>query len=722
MTGVTESTANLRLKINPNGLSTTYRFEYVADAVYQVKGFADATIVPPGGKSLVGDGTTSVIPPAQVINALDPGTAYHYRPVATNSADTVIGPEHILTTEEVGETFRLPDNRGWEMVSPVDKGGDAIAAPGAIFGGGAIQAASGAPVVTYGSATAFGAAPGAPPASQYLSRRTASGWTTENISTPLDSAAYGDEPDGAPYRLFSADLTRAVLFGGLACRGGLEACPSPNQPLAGSGAPLGYMAYYLRDGGSGSFSSLLTEADVEHSAVSPAALEVSFVAASPDLAHLVLSSCAALTATATEVPDGPGHCDPAAPNLYRRSSSGLEALNMLPGDTVGTPGAEIAAPNGAISSDGSRIYWTLGGDLYLREGTQTHLVEALGGEGSFQVASADGAVAYFTKGAHLYRFEAPTQTVSDLTPAGGVVGVLGASVDGSHVYYQDATGLRLWHGGVTTPVAPGIDATLASNYPPATGTSRVSPDGAHLAFLSQAELTGYDNLDAETGQPRTELYLYGSPLAGGPPTLVCASCNPAGERPRGDATIPGALVNGSTHGYRPRVLSSNGNRVFFDSEDVLAADDTNGQPDVYEWEAKGVGDCNRSPGCVRLISSGRGADTRFLDASADGSDVFFLTGESLLPGIDPGSIDVYDARVGGGFPEAPKPIPCIADACQGLPAPPDDPTPGTLAPSSGNPPLQVVGPKPQKHKKKRHRKKRHKKHGKIAKAREGWKR
>ncbi|HEY6550797.1 MAG TPA: hypothetical protein VIY71_06315, partial [Solirubrobacterales bacterium] len=610
MTEVTPTGAKLRAEINPNGLSTSYRFEYITDAAYRAnleavpprEGFAGAAQTPPGKEAGIGSGTT-FLAVVQQAASLFPATAYHYRPVATNSAGSpVVGPEHVLTSQETPLVSDLPDSRGWELVSPVDKNGGAIAAPEALFGGGDIQAAAvapagaTAPAVTYGSATSFGDAAGAPPASQYTSWRTGSGWSTGNISTPLDSGAYGDQPDGVPYRLFSTDLSRALLFGGLACRGGLEGCPAPNQPLPGTGAPAGYMAYYLRDNATGILSSLLGPADVGHATgVSPPKFEVAFAAASPDLSHIVLSSCAKLTADATETPSGPERCDPNAPNLYEWSLAGLKSING------GTPGAKIAAPNGAVSSDGSRVYWTRGGNLYLRDGAATDQVDgAQGGGGTFQVATTDGSVAFFAKGEHLYRFMSATKTAVDITPAGGVVGVLGASVDGNYVYFQDAGGLELWHNGTIATVAPGIDATLASNYPPATGTSRVSPDGARIAFLSKAELTGYDNTDAETGEPDTELYLYGPPAAGGPAALICASCNPTGERPDGPSTIPGAPANGTIHAYKPRVLSNDGMRLFFDSEDELAVQDTNSHPDVYEWELEGIGDCRRSPGCVNL--------------------------------------------------------------------------------------------------------------------------
>jgi hypothetical protein len=705
VTDVTATSANLRARINPGGPFTTYRFEYVTEAAFEASGFAKAIKAPPSGAAPLGGGTTT-LSVAQHIEALVPATTYRYRSVATNSEGPTISTEHVLATQDVSLTFHLPDARAWEMVSPVDKGGGAIAAPGALHGGGELQAAAAGGAITYGSATAFDDAAGAPPSSQYLSVRSAGGWATQNVSTPLASAAYGDQPDGAPYRLFSADLSKGLLFGGLPCRGAIEGCPAPNPVLSATGAPSGFMAYYLR-GPEGAYSSLLKASDLAHTAVSPEAFEVGFAAASPDLSHLLLSSCAALTANATEAIGAPGECDSEEQNLYEWSAGALKLVNLLPGDTTGSSGAQIAAPLGAISSDGNRVYWSREGKLYLRDANQTTWVdEAQGGGGAFQGASANGSVAYFTKEGHLYRFQAATKAISDLTPAGGVAGVLGVSPSGADVYYQDAAGIERSHEGAVTLVAAGAGAATASDYtPPTLGTSRISPDGARLAFLSAHELTGYDNAG------RVEVYVYGPPPQGGAPQLICASCNPTGEHPLGAASFPGSLANGSTHAYLPRALSASGNRLFFETTDALAVQDTNESPDVYEWEATGVGGCNRLPGCVSLISSGRAPEgARFIDASADGADAYFITDESLV-GADPGSIDLYDARVGGGLPEAPRPIPCIADACQALPPAPEDPDPGTLVKNGGNPaPSFAVEKKKKKKKKRRHRGK--KSHGK----------
>ncbi|HEX4669369.1 MAG TPA: hypothetical protein VH275_05285 [Solirubrobacterales bacterium] len=702
---VTSTSAVLRAEINPNGLATSYRFEYLTEAAYLAGGesFAGAASTRSAG---AGSGTAPLTVFASLAN-LAPTTAYRYRPVATNSAATTIGPEHVLTTEEATNVHPPIDGRGFELVSPVDKDGGAIAAPESLFGGGAFQAAAAGSVITYSSASSFAGGAGAPGATQYLSARGAGGWSTENITTPALSGSYGDHPDGVPYRLFSADLSRALLNDGVRCRDLGTACPVANPPLPGSGAPAGYRDYYLRS--SGGFQALLRAADPAFTSLGPEELELALAGATPDLAHVVLSSCARLSADATEVPAAEG-CDEGEQNLYEWSGGGLSLVNLLPGQSNGTSGAVLAAPAGAISSDGGNVYFTAleDGALYLREvGKGTKLVpETVGGGASFQVASGDGLIAYFLEGGGLYRYDAGTEASTAI--ASGVSGVLGASADGSVLYYQDASGLERWRGGVTTQVAPGADVAAASDYLPATGTSRISADGLHLAFLSAAEIPPFDNTDAGSRDPDTELYLYGPPPGGGPAQLNCASCNPSGERPRGSASIPGAVANGSLRIYKSRVLASDGDRVFFDTADRLVTADTDSRPDVYEWEARGAGDCAHSPGCLGLISGGRGEGGAFLDASADGADAFFLSGDSLV-GADPGSIDVYDARVGGGLPEAEKPIACIGDACQALPSPPDDPTPGTLVPNAGNGPVRIVKPKKHRHHKKRHRH-RHRKH------------
>ena len=72
-----------------------------------------------------------------------------------------------------------------------------------------------------------------------------------------------------------------------------------------------------------------------------------------------------------------------------------------------TPGAELAAQGGSVSSNGARIYWRdlAGGNLHLNEnGTNSQVDTDAGGGGTFETASADGSFAFFTKGGHLWRY------------------------------------------------------------------------------------------------------------------------------------------------------------------------------------------------------------------------------------------------------------------------------------------------------------------------------
>ena len=82
------------------------------------------------------------------------------------------------------------------------------------------------------------------------------------------------------------------------------------------------------------------------------------------------------------------------------------------------------------------------------------------------------------------------------------MGVLGASEDGStRLLQRPPRGLLQWHAGTTTQVAAGAEAAQPSDYPPTTGTARVSADGSRLLFLSTDSLTGYDNTTPPPASP-----------------------------------------------------------------------------------------------------------------------------------------------------------------------------------------------------------------------------
>jgi hypothetical protein len=658
---VASTSAELKGIVNPNNSPTFVRIQYVSQARYDANlgatppqpPFAGGTYDPPAGFAL-GAGEIAV-GFTRPLAGLAAGAGYRYRIVATNGFGTVEGPTKPFATIAAGVGTGLPDNRAWEMVSPLDKGGGEIQGPGDVFGGGLFQAAPTGGLIAYTSDSSFGTAAGAPGASQYISARSANGWLTRNVTQPTDAGGYGVSPDGAPFQLFDPGLGAALM----ALPWGCSAAPCPRQ-------------FGRLDVGTGAVESSVARLDLE----APGA--------AADLSTVVLSTCAKLTPEAVEVPAG-SVCDPAAANLYGWSATGLASINLLPGAGVSAPGASLAASADAVSANGSRVYFTHGANIYLRAGGETVPVDAAaGGGGSFETASRDGAVAYYTAAGHLYRFAAAGGTSTDLTPSGGVEGVLGTSADGAHAYFQTAAGLQHVQGSTVT--ALGIDADPGS-YPPATGTARVGANG-NLVFLASVEWPGADNAG------NAQAFLYSAATD----TLACVSCNPTGVRSKGPARIAPPTRNGAgpsaSSAYRPRALSDAGTRFYFESPDPLVLGDTNNALDVYQWQAQGIGDCGRPGGCVALVSSGRATGgSRFLDASASGEEVYFLTGESLIK-ADPGAADVYVARVGGGFPEPSIPIPCLSDACQPIPSQPADPVMATaLIRAEANPPLRFVRPK-----------------------------
>jgi hypothetical protein len=685
---VDSRSATLSAEVNPNGSLTSGYFEYATNTAFTGAKRVNINVI----------GSEAGMFPVNfpTITSLTSDTTYYYRVVLISGKGQITtptaAPYPFFRTAQVSGGPLLPDGRGWEMVSPVDKNGGGIAAPESIAKGGTLQAAGQGGGVTYSSASSFAGGAGAPPASQYVSTRTSSGWTAQNITVPVFSGSYDIAEGGAPYRLFSGDLSRSLLLNGKGCRGEASGCPVPNPALPGTDAPVGYQNYYLRTSSNGSFEALLGPAETGLSGLSASQFEVTLAGSSADLTHVVFSSCAKLIASAIS------GC-PGQDNLYEFSGGALKQLNSSPGATLAAQGAN------AISQDDSRVYFYEAGNLFLRDGSTLKQADtAAGGGGTFELASSDGSLAYLTKGGDLYRYGASTNTATKLTSTADVQGVLGAASNGANLYYLRSGGLYRCAaansaGASGCDTATKIAATAdAPDYPPASGTSRVSDDGTKLLFASTTPLQDhnadtYDNTDLITGEPDTELYLYDAATG-----LACVSCDPTNGRPIGPSSIPGAVKNGSGLAiYKPRVLADAGKRIFFTSADALVPADTNtqgssnkGVSDAYQWEAQGEGSCTRAEGCVSLLSSGRDATpSLFADASEDGSDAFFLTGASLV-GQDPGAIDLYDARIGGGFGEPGEGIPCEGDSCQALPPEPTEPTLTTLLSGPGNPPVHYT--------------------------------
>lgn len=263
--------------------------------------------------------------------------------------------------------------------------------------------------------------------------------------------------------------------------------------------------------------------------------------------------------------------------------------------------------------------------------------------------------------------------------------------------------LYFWEEGA----APRFIATLSVEDEPDWGgrfkeasevSAATSPDGRYLSFMSQRKLTGQPNEDLTTGEPVEHVFVYDAVSK----ALQCVSCNPTGSASQGEildgqipvdpqrqweghlvtATVPEATIN-ETSGpslYRPRA-ALDGGRVFFNSLDGLVSADSNGEWDVYQFEPLGQGTCTLSSsgsavvrsgdGCVSLVSSGTGGEeSAFLDASANGNDVFFLSPARLSALDGDLELDVYDARVDGTAFEPAPASECVGEACRPSPPPP----------------------------------------------------
>ncbi len=88
--------ATLNAKVNPEGYETTYQFEYVDQVGFEERGFKDAAVAPASPEA-IGAGTSNV-EVSEVITGLTPGSEYHFRVKATNSAG-IDDDEGVLRTE-----------------------------------------------------------------------------------------------------------------------------------------------------------------------------------------------------------------------------------------------------------------------------------------------------------------------------------------------------------------------------------------------------------------------------------------------------------------------------------------------------------------------------------------------------------------------------------------------------------------------------------------------
>jgi len=735
--------ASVEAGILPRGEEVEYFIEYGPTTSYGQT--TDPVSV--GGA----EGVTVV---SQALTGLASGTAYHWRIVLETPNGSASGPDRAFLTRTPGsgpetgcsnQIFRsgpggaLPDCRAYERVTPRNKNGNSIQHDTNV-----VRASNDGSRLTYVANSGIPTSAGGS-STNFASARGAGGWSAFGLNPTIPASGFGrlvgfDENVGVS--LFTG---RGIIVSQVASGETLE------NELGGAEAQAEY-GDSAEDPNRFTFES--------NRALAPGAIA--------GVENDYFFDHGAITLVG-RIPAGNAiSCDDQASPACIPSPNGanIGAYDWQKGGAPGHEGGVSSAyyPENTTSDDGSKAIFTSGsGQIYVREdGTSTTKVSASqrttpdpngGRPASYMWTTPDGGRVFFgscekltndstafstasnscndtgggnaiEQGQDLYEFDTTTGDLKDLTvdhdpadPKGAaVLGLVGASADGSYVYFaangalgtgaqpgtcrsysagQGKCNLYLAHDGAITFIAR-LDIGNTGDYTDwqqSAGTSgsyrwktaRVSASGT-VIFSSKESLTGYPNVNCVEGFgelfPCAEIYRY-APGDSGP---ACISCDPSGAAPTGHAELEsrgnsfGALL--STW-ILTRNISSDGKRAFFDSPDQLVAADHNAVKDVYEWEASGSGSCTSaevSGGCLYLLSDGDSpSPSYFGDNSRSGDDAFFFTDAQLVPDDQDALVDAYDARVGGGLAEqnrAATSPPCSGEACKGA---------ATVAPSESSP-------------------------------------
>ncbi len=687
----------------------------------------------------------------------------------TTYAESLAHPPCANESLRSGTGAKLPDCRAYEMVSPVDKNNGDIKSlrDDPEYFTDLSQSAPDGNRFTYSSYRSFGNPEGAPFTSQYIASRDAtSGWASDALSAPQGPAT-GLVLENQ-YKAFSDDLCDGWLVWiadaplpppgteGYANVYRRDTCGKEGyEALVHTQPTLGPEFLLELQGSTVDGKAAIIRANDKLTPEAASGVYQAYYASGGDLQLACI------------LPDGTPYPSNCTAGMARNGDSSLgyaiADLNRTASVTgaFSGDGSRLYWTASEATSGVGKIYLRVnpgkgqsaiagGACIEPDKACTTKVSETKSNRASrFLLGSPDGSKALFEvvegpSAGKLFEFEVGSGSTE---VAGGLVGLVGASKDLSRIYLVSeealASGaapgkpnLYLSEGGTVSFITTLADTDVHGIQFPSNASpenvfqvARVSSDGSAVAFVSSGQPTGYDNTDLqsppEAGEALSEVYVYRAGSTG----PLCVSCNPSEARPtgqqvQGNAThdkfaTAGSIPPGHYQFYLSRALSADGSRLFFNSYDSLLLGDTNGAEDVYEWEAApNQGACAqmgaelyvaKAGGCLSLISTGQSPeDSEFLDASSSGNDVFFTTSARLVP-RDPGLIDAYDARVGGGISEPGIAPSCQGEACQPVVLPPSSQRPAS-ADYKG--PGNVKEKSKKKSKKKHHKKKNKKKHHK----------
>ncbi len=706
-------TASVTAQVEPGGLLTTYSVQYGTSVAYGLES---------SSTKVTGESTASVS-----LTGLQPSTEYHFRFVATNSEGAVQGGDVSFTTYPESVSG-LPDGRVYELVSQFALPSGEADWPGSSPDGSVASelpyaASMNGDAVTFaGFPTVGGSSRQNAQGNEYLaSHISTGGWNVANITPSADAAG------GGSYQAFSSDLSTGIVKVGNMVPP-FVGSETPTEPLPGTAET--FPVLYSRMFDEGQYRPLFTSRPPHRSENGFGGAEigtqfmVNAVAMSSDLTHVLFEANDVLV-------EGENGFEKELNNIVKKEREEAEEVFILESEwdklsteainleiegrqeeaeikkregllkaeeyfslreryedrdnrselyvsVNGRPSLVNVSPEGhalpgavfggshEVSADGSRIFWASKENpdaVFVREdGSST--VQVSQGPAEFVTASTDGKYAFYTETGKLMRFDVEDGTRLELAGSGGgVQGVIGTNEtgeDGAYVYFVAHEALTTQPNAAKQSATEGEDNLYAYEPDPENpGRSRIvfiaalsgvpsaymTPDGRALAFSSSLNLSGHPYPD----EGSEEVYVYDANDS----SLFCASC-------RAQAS-GGNLISGH------RWVSEDGDRVFFNSEAPLVANDINGVRDVYEWERDGSGSCTEVEGCVYLLSAGIEGVAGLLDVSANGSDVFMVTRQRLVSEGQNQNVEVYDARVDGKLTVAPPQ--CSGTGCQGAPAP-----------------------------------------------------
>jgi hypothetical protein len=667
---ITEHTAVIGGLVDPNSAATTYYLEYATSA-----DFSNAVSVPAGLDGTAGSGDTPVHV-SQVATGLASGTTYFFRIAAENAeGGPVLGTVQTFTTLSdvttscpnealrTGPSAGLPDCRAYELVTPVDTN---AAMPLFALKGNEIGAFDTLPIAVGGESIIFNLTGGALPGTDgtgagdlYRATRGPAGWSTKGVGPSASQTEIGASAGVSDEHEYSFWETEGA---GTLAEGAYVRTPDGSYELLGVG-------------------SLADDPNAVGRWISPGGV------------HIIFTSQIQLKQEAPAAV-GPGEpffvaglsLNTAVGAVYDRTAAGLEVVSLLPGDQTPPPGSTTYYRG--YSADGSAVVFNVDGTMYVRRAGETYPIVTTPSPGdvTFEGVSRDGRKVFYllggTGGGELYVFDLATEESTQISTANDAR-VVNVSADGSRVYFVSAevlagadaaegdNNLYVWsEAGVELVAAlpeadedlwrPGWAFTLGvpqqnNSAGPVEEPSRTTPDGSTIVFESSAALTSYDN------GGHVEIYRYAQGDG-----LICVSCNLSGAAAIGDALLQGdSRVFGTapTNGVaRIPNVTDDGKAVFFHTTESLVGQDTDGVRDVYEWKEGRVG----------LISYGHSAGVPewLYGMTGDGHDVLFTSNSGLVPEKPAGTLAIYDARVGGGYPPPSLAAPCVGAACQGPPSPP----------------------------------------------------